>query len=242
MKSQTTKSQNQLRRKNRGQSGTDQKIRVIIADDNPLCRKGLRDHLHEDGRFEVIAATDHAQAATGSTLKHEPDVVVLDSSALGMKSLELASLIRARNSRSQLVVFVPERDDKFLNQAISLGVKGYVLKRNSPEEITDCIATVASGAAYATPVLTDLLLQRRGKFEALSRRQPGLGHLTTAERRILQRISQGRTSREIAVECDISPRTVDSHRARICDKLGLSGSNRLLQFAVEHRDALSHLD
>jgi DNA-binding CsgD family transcriptional regulator len=85
-------------------------------------------------------------------------------------------------------------------------------------------------------------LKRRSKIESLSRRKPGLSYLTAAERRILKRIAQGKTSREIAAECSISPRTVDSHRAHICEKLGLTGSNRLLQFALEHRDALGHLE
>jgi len=219
-----------------------QKFRVTIADEFALCRKGLQSLLEEDGRFQVVGATDTAAATLQTIFELKPDIAVLDATQPDAKSLELISLIRAKNLKTHLVVFVPERDEKFLNQALGLGIEGYLLKRNGPKEILDGIVTVAAGEAYVTPALTNFLLKRRGKFESLNRRQPGMAHLTVTERKILKNISQGKTSREIARQFGISPRTVDSHRAHICEKLGLSGSNRLLQFALEQRDALSYLE
>jgi DNA-binding NarL/FixJ family response regulator len=221
---------------------TKQPFGVIIADESPLCRKGLRDLLEEDGRFEIVAEADHGQAALRAILSNKPDVAVLDSALPGICSLEVAALLKARNHKTNLVLLASQKDETTFNQAISLGIKGYVLRRNPPNEILECIAAAARDEAYVSPVLTDMLLRRRGRTDSLDRRQPGLGRLTAAERRILKNIAQGKTSREIASDCGISPRTVDSHRAHICEKLGLSGSNRLLQFAFEHRDALSHLD
>jgi DNA-binding NarL/FixJ family response regulator len=120
-------------------------------------------------------------------------------------------------------------------------VQGYVLKENASDEILNCIAAVAKGEAYVSPSLTSFMLGRRRRAQSLALHRPNLEDLTVAEKRILQRIAAGKTSKEIATELFISPRTVESHRANICDKLGLTGSNRLLQFALENRDALNHL-
>lgn len=218
------------------------KFRVAIVDENSLCRKGLGDLLREDGRFEVVAEADHGESGLKAILETRPDVAVLDVALPGLSGLEIAALLKTKDHAIQPVILGLQKDEKLFNQAIGLDIRGYMLKKNAPNEILDCIHAVARGEAYISSSFTDLLLRRRSNIESLSRRKPGLSQLTAAERRILKRIAQGRTSREIAAECSISPRTVDSHRAHICEKLGLSGSNRLLQFALEHRDALGHLD
>jgi DNA-binding NarL/FixJ family response regulator len=218
------------------------KIRVVIVDENPLCRRGLRHLLNEDDRFELAAEADQGNAGLKAILKHKPDVAIIDANLAGMNGLELTALLQAKDAVVNTVILGQEKDEKLFNQAISLGVKGYVLKKNAANEILDCIVTVARGEAYICPVLTDFLLRRAGRTESLEKHKPGLNQLTAAERRVLNRIAHGKTSREIAAECGISPRTVDSHRSHICEKLNLTGRNRLIHFAIEHRDALSHSD
>lgn len=220
----------------------EEQFSVFIADESPLCRMGLRVFLGEDKRFNIVGEADQGELAFKSILTHQPDVAVIEANLPGLSGFELAGLLKAQNCRTNLVIFAAEKDERLFNQAISVGIRGYLLKRNPAAEILNCLAAVACGEAYVSPLLSDFLLRRRTRTDALGRRQPGLARLTVTERRILQRIATGMTSREIAAQCGISPRTVDSHRAHICEKLGLSGSNRLLQFAFEHRDALSQLD
>jgi DNA-binding NarL/FixJ family response regulator len=236
------KSRKQARRPVATRTAQPHRFRVTITDENVLCRKGLQDLLEQDGRFQIVAAADNTPAALEAIAKLEPDVAIVDASLPDSNGLDLVTFIRAKSLKTHIVVFVPDRDERFLNQAIGLGIEGYLLKRISSKEILNGIVTVASGEAYVTPALTNFLLKRRGKFETLNRRRPGVAHLTVTERRVLKSISQGKTSREIATQFGVSPRTVDSHRAHICEKLGLSGSNRLLQFALEQREALSYLD
>jgi DNA-binding NarL/FixJ family response regulator len=133
------------------------------------------------------------------------------------------------------------KDEQVFNQAMSLGVKGFVLKENAVSEILNCIASVANAEPYVSPSLSGFLLRRRNRAETLATRNPTLTDLTTAERRILKAIAQKKTTREIASELFVSPRTVESHRANISTKLCIKGANSLLQFALEHRDALEHL-
>src|SRR5215469_13163253 len=145
------------------------KIRIVIVDENPLCRRGLRHLLNEDGRFDVAAEADQGNAGLKVILEHKPDVAIIDADLAGMDGLELTALLRAKDSAVNAVILGQEKDEKLFNQAISLGVKGYVLKRNAAKEILDCVATVARGEAYICPVLTDFLLRRAGRTESLER-------------------------------------------------------------------------
>jgi DNA-binding NarL/FixJ family response regulator len=217
------------------------KMTVVIVDDHPLFRQGLRQAIEGDSRFEVTGEADHSQTALQMILEQKPNVAVLDINLPGMNGLEIAAVLKSRKSRTNLVVLTMLKDEQVFNKALNLDIKGYVLKENAAAEILNCIASVARSEAYVSPSLTDFLLRRRGRAESLASHRPGLEDLTIAERRILNRIAQGKTTKEIAAEFFVSPRTVESHRANICDKLGLTGSNRLLQFALENRDALSHL-
>lgn len=218
------------------------KFRVVIVDENPLCRRGLRELLLEDERFEIVAEADHGEGGLKAILELKPDVAILDSNLPGLGGLEVAALLKVKDGAIRPVILAQEKDEKHFNRAINLGIKGYVLRKNAGKEIVDCIAEVARDEAYISSMLTDFLLRRGRRTESLERRKPGLSRLTDAERRVLNRIAQGKTSKEIAAEWNISPRTVDSHRSHICEKLNLSGKNRLLQFALEHRDAFRHLD
>jgi len=174
-------------------------------------------------------------------LEAKPDVAVIDLNLPKLGGLEVARALQARKARVGLVVLTMLKDEQAFNQAMNLGIQGYVLKENAAGEILNCIASVAMGEPYVSPSLTAYLLRRRSRADALAARTPCLEDLTTAERRILKAIAQKKTTREIASELFISPRTVESHRANICAKLSLKGPNVLLQFALEHRDALDQI-
>jgi len=218
------------------------KLRVVIVDDHPLFRQGLRQAIQDDARLEIAGEAARSEEALDLILGDKPDVAVLDVSLPGMNGMELASTLKTKRSATKVVILTMLKDEQVFNRALNLGIRGYVLKENAAAEILNCIAAVADGEAYVSPALTDFLLRRRSRVELLVGHRPALDDLTTAERRILKRIAQGKTTKEIAAELFISPRTVESHRSHICEKLELTGSNRLLQFALENRDALSHLD
>lgn len=245
MKLKVTVAKNLRRPKVAGSSSSSKlrrKIRIVIVDENPLCRRGLRDLLREDERFEVAAEADQGNAGLKVILEHKPDVAIIDENLAEPNGIELAGMLRVKNAAVNTLILSHEKDEKRFNYAISQGVKGYLLKRNAKNEVFECVVRVARGEAYICPEVTDFLLRRAGRAESLERQKPGLSQLTTTERRVLNRIAHGKTSREIAVEYGISPRTVDSHRSHICEKLNLRGRNRLIQFAIEHRDVLGGPD
>ena len=217
------------------------KIGVLIVDDHPLFRQGLRQVILSDSRFELAGEADDAEAAIKLNQEKKPDIIVLDVNLPKMSGLELAAVLKSKKCPAGLVVLTMLKDERIFNQAMNVGVTGFVLKENAAGEILNCMASVAEGEPYVSPSLSGFLLKRRNRAEGLASRTPTLNDLTTAERRILKAIAQKKTTKEIASELFISPRTVESHRANISTKLALKGSNSLLQFALEHRDALEHL-
>jgi DNA-binding NarL/FixJ family response regulator len=238
-------SANPRSRKRAGSYGAPQKaekkLRLIIIDEHPLCRKGLRDLLKEDGRFEIVAESDRTKTAAKTVLEQRPDAAVLDGGPQCDPTLEMVALLKTRKCKTGFVILAQQPDQDLFERALRAGIRGFVLKRGPLNEILDCIAAVASGSAYVTPALTDFLLQRDAVVPVGERQRPGIKLLTVAERHILKLIAQGRTSREIAAECRISPRTVGSHRTHICEKLGIHGTNCLLHFALEHGDMVRRL-
>ncbi len=215
---------------------------MVIVDDHPLFRQGLRQAIEENPRFEVVGEAGRGEDAVEMILQQAPDVAVLDLNLSGMSGFEVMNALKARKCATRIVILTMVKEEHAFNAALNLGVKGYVLKENASAEILNCITAVANGNSYVCPALTDFMLQRRSRSALLAQKRPGLEDLTTAERRILKRIADGKTSREIASEFFISHRTVESHRAHISEKLDLNGSNRLLQFAFQHRDSLSNVE
>ena len=211
---------------------------VLIVDDHPLFRGGLRQVILADPRFELVGEAGDGEAAWKSILEKKPDVAVLDVNLPGLTGLEVARKIQEKKLRTRVIILTMLKDEELINRALDFGVNGFVLKENAVEDILDAIAAAAGGGHYLSPAVSGYLVRRRNRAEALAAHKPGLDDLTKAERRILKLIAGKKTSREIGAELFISPRTVEAHRANICTKLDLHGSHSLLQFALENRSSL----
>lgn len=213
-------------------------IKVLIVDDHPLFREGLRQVIAADARFKLVGEAGDGKKGLQLVQEKRPDVAVLDVNLPEMSGLDVARKLQAARSFTRLVILTMYKEEETFNRALDLGVQGFVLKENAVEDILDCLAAVAKGGHYLSPSISGYLLRRRTKSEQLAAKTPGLDDLTKAERRILQLIGQKKTSKEIAAELFISPRTVEAHRANISGKLNLRGAHSLLQFALEHRSSL----
>jgi DNA-binding NarL/FixJ family response regulator len=214
------------------------RIRVLIVDDHPLFRSGLRQVIESDPRLELAGETGDGVAAFRLILEAKPDVAVLDVNLPGQTGLEVARAIQEKKLRTRVIILTMHREEELINRALDFGVNGFVLKENATGNILDAIEAVAAGEHYLSPEVSGHLVRRHHRAEALAAQKPGLDDLTKAERRILRLIAVKKTSREIAAELFISPRTVEAHRANICAKLELRGSHSLLQFALENRSLI----
>jgi len=214
------------------------RVKVLIVDDHPLFRQGLRQMVETDRRFELVAEAGDGETALQLIHEKKPDIAVLDVNLPGLSGLEVAQRLQGKRVRTRIIILTMHKDEATFNRAVDLGVKGFVLKENAVQDILNSLATVSAGEHYLSPSISGYLVRRRGRAEALADKKPGLDDLTKAERRILKLIAEKKTSREIAAELFISPRTVEAHRANICAKLELRGSHSLLQFALENRSSV----
>jgi two-component system, NarL family, response regulator NreC len=214
------------------------RIRTLIVDDHPLFRHGLRQMISAEPRFEVVAEASDGISGLNEVNRAKPEVIILDITLPGMNGLEVVRQLRSTRCPAKVIILTMHGEDEVFNTAMNLEVQGYVLKENACTEIINCLKAVTSGDYYLSPSMSACLVNRRRRAASLAGVQPGLDSLTTAERRILRRIADNRTSKEIGTEFCVSPRTVDAHRANICSKLNLRGSHRLLRFAIEHRAEL----
>lgn len=213
-------------------------IKVFIVDDHPLFRNGLRQVITASPRLDLIGESGEGESALKFILEHKPGVAVLDLNLPGLTGLQIAARLQDKKISTRLIILTMHKEEEMINRALDLGVAGFVLKENAVEDILEAIVTVARGESYLSPAVSGVLIRRRTRAEALAAKKPGLEDLTKAERRILKLVAEKKTSKEIAAELFISPRTVEAHRANISQKLQLTGIHSLLQFALENRSAL----
>ena len=213
-------------------------IRIVLADDHPIVRSGLRLTIESDPQLRVVAEASDGQEALAQIQTHQPAIAVLDIDMPKLDGFGVARALRKARLAIQIVFLTLHSAEDLFNEAMDLGAKGYILKESAVTEIVHGIRAVASGQYFVTPALTTHLLNRRHRTQQLTEKVPGLTSLTPTEQRILQLVAAYKSSKDIAEELFIHYRTVENHRTNICQKLGLSGHNALLKFALQHKDEL----
>jgi len=209
-------------------------IRIVLADDHPVYRDGLRDILDGEPSFEMVAEAGDGRRALAVIRERNPDVALLDIDMPLRDGMEVARACAQEKSPCRLIFLTMHRDEAILEEALSLGDRGYVLKDSAAREIVEAVKVVAGGSDYLGSVMTGLLRKRSRP----PRTRGGMESLAASEKKVLRLIASGRTSKEIARDLGLSPRTVENHRSRLCEKLGLAGVHSLVKFAIDHKDAL----
>jgi DNA-binding NarL/FixJ family response regulator len=213
-------------------------IRVLIADDHPVVRKGLRMAIEEDAGLCVVAEAPDGEIAVAQIAELRPDVAVLDIDMPRLDGLGVAREIARGGLPVEMVFLTMHVQEDLLQAALELGAKGYILKDTALLEIAAAVRSVAAGQPYLNSTLAARLLQRQPQRHAGPARYAPLDRLTPTECRIVQLIASDKSSKEIGTELSIHYRTVENHRTNICRKLGLEGANALLRFALQNKHNL----
>lgn len=216
----------------------DNQTRVLIADDHEIFRLGLVKTIERDKNFLIIAQAADGGEALAQIRAKRPDIAVLDVSMPVMNGLDVGRVVYQEALPTEVIFLTMYKDIAYFNAAMDIGVRGYLLKDNASADLLTCLRTVAEGKHYISPTISNLLVERQKKAQDLSQRVPTLQHLSPAERHILKLLADNFTSKEIADKLFVSMRTVENHRTHICQKLGIKGHNRLLQFALENKGGL----
>jgi DNA-binding NarL/FixJ family response regulator len=209
-----------------------------MADDHPMFRGGLRQVIESQPDLQVVHETGDGADALRAVRELKPNVAILDLDMPKISGLDLTAAIQREQMPTRVIILTMYREEDMFNEAMDLGVLGYVLKDSAADDILHCIRAVADGRHYLSPTVSGFLVNRHTRAESLRRAKPGLADLTPAELRILRLIARNKTSKEIADELELSTRTVDNHRFNICTKLQLHGVHSLVKFAFDHKSEL----
>jgi DNA-binding NarL/FixJ family response regulator len=213
-------------------------ITILIADDHPMFRDGVKQALSHDVSLKVVAVASDGEQALQLVKEHSPDVAVLDMNMPKMTGLSVLKELKKSDSKTEVVFLTMFDDEDILNEAMDLGVKAYIVKESASVDIVNAVHAAHEGRYYISPSLTGKVVRRKEKKESFASSHPRLQSLTEQERRILKMIASSKSSKEIAETLFLSQKTIDNYRFKISEKLGLSGSYSLLKFALENKTLL----
>lgn len=211
------------------------KINIIIADDHPIFRAGLRQTIENDSRFKVVAEAADGETAVQLASERLPEMIVLDINMPKMNGFEVAAELHRKNISAHIIFLTMHSEREIFDKAMEAGAEGYVLKDSAATDILNCLNAVAAGQNFTSSAITSYLFRRAG---SIADKNETLDELTVSERKILQKIAEYKTSKEIADEMFLSHPTIENYRTNICAKLNLQGSHSLIKFAVQNRDKL----
>lgn len=207
------------------------KLRVLVADDHNVVRAGLRALINAQADMEVVAEAADGEDACLRTAESEPDVAVMDVSMPVLGGAFATERIKRLLPGVKVLALTVHEDRSYLQQILQAGASGYVLKRAAAEELIQAIRSVARGGTYLDPALADKVLGGLFGRPVPTGHPPGWG-LSDREEEVLRLIAHGYTNREIAARLELSVKTVETHKARAMEKLGLSGRAGLVAYAI----------
>jgi len=215
-----------------------QEIRILIADDHPIMRQGLKQIIEIEPHLKVVGEAANGSEALAMIEELLPDAAILDVDMPHQDGFQVARSLIANKNPAAIIFLTMHSEEQMFHAALDLGAKGYVLKDSAIDEIVTAINEVVAGRAFTSLPMTSYFTRRQNYNNVPDEQQLGLRQLTPTEYRILKLLADYKTNKDIAEELSVSPRTVETHRARICQKLNLQGSHALMKFAVQYKSLL----
>jgi DNA-binding NarL/FixJ family response regulator len=207
-------------------------ISVVVADDHGIVREGIRALIEGENDIKVCAEASDGREVIEQVEKHQPNIVILDIAMPRLSGLETLEHIRSKHPGVKTILLSMHADPPMIQNAISLGVDGYVLKNSRTSEILAAIRAVVRGGSYFSPtVAREIVAQVRDPRPAGD--QP-FSILSGREREVLHLIAEGFAAKEVAVQLNISTKTVEAHRTSLMRKLGVRKATELVRYAVRH--------
>jgi len=206
------------------------KLRILLVDDHPVVRDGIRSWLSQQPSLEVAGEAADGEEAIESAVRLQPDLVLMDISLPRMSGLDAAKILRQRVPKAQVLILSVHNKKEFVLEIVRSGARGYVLKEAGPTELLKAIETVAAGEVYFSAPAAKLLLQEHVRRSNNS--HDGVDRLSNREREVLVSIAGGSMNKEIAVRLGLSLRTIETHRESIMRKLDIHTVAGLTKFAI----------
>jgi DNA-binding NarL/FixJ family response regulator len=203
-------------------------IKILIADDHAVVAEGLKTLIEAQTDMQVVAIVGDGREAVRQVGELEPDVVIMDLSMPELNGADATRVLLEQGPGRKVIVLSMYADHEYVRRALKAGALGYVVKRSAGKDVVEAIRTVHAGERYISPMVADAVATDppAGKEDRLAR-------LSTREREVLQLLAEGRTGSEIAQRLSLSPKTVETYRARLVEKLGIRDVAGLVRFAIQ---------
>jgi DNA-binding NarL/FixJ family response regulator len=203
-------------------------IRILLADDHNVVRKGVRKTLEEHDYWQVCGEASDGREAVKLALELKPDIVVLDLTMPELNGIEATRQIKKSLPQTEVLIFTMHKTEEMILSAFEAGARGFVLKSKDELELVDAIKAVTRHQPFFNTAVSEALLDN------LLRPSPRDSILTDREREIVQLLAEGKSNKEVAVALDLSVKTVDAHRATIMRKLEINSIAELVRYAIRN--------
>ena len=207
-------------------------VRILLADDHTILRKGLRLLLEREPGFGVVAEASNGKEAIDAVVRELPDVVIMDIAMPMLNGIEATKRISAEHPKTAVIVLSVHSDESYILRALKAGARGYLLKDSAESDLIHAVHVVAAGKAYFSPAVSKILADDYVRQVQQQGVEDPYELLTTRERELLQLIAELKPSKEIASLLGLSPYTVDTHRGNIMQKLNIHSIPELTLYAV----------
>jgi two-component system response regulator NreC len=207
-------------------------IRVLLAEDHTLFRKGLRSLLDTEAGIEVVGEAENGREALEKVQQLHPDIVLMDISMPELNGLEATYQIKQQFPEINVLILTMHADEEYVFQILRAGASGYVLKHAEPSELVMAIQATARGGSFLSPSISRTVIERYIQQAEAMTEEDSYELLTPREREVLQLIAEGHSTRDIAERLCISVKTVETHRAHVIEKLDLHSTAELVKYAI----------
>jgi DNA-binding NarL/FixJ family response regulator len=211
------------------------KLRILVADDHGLVRRGARAVLHSRAGWKVVGEAANGREAVEKAIKLKPDVAVVDLSMPELDGVEVARQIREAVPDTKILVLTMHESDQMVRSALDAGARGYLLKSDLTECLVKAVKAVSEGKRFLTSKVSEIVVEGFLNTRSQHRQEGRAGpRITPREIEIIRLLAEGKSNKEIAARLGIAVRTVETHRAKIMLKLGLNSKSRLVQYAIRN--------
>jgi DNA-binding NarL/FixJ family response regulator len=207
-------------------------IRVLLADDHVIVRRGLRALIEQDPRISVIDEAGDGRETLEKIGRHAPDVVVMDIGMPNLNGIETTRQIRNRYPDVKVVILTMHASEEYVKAVIDAGASAYVLKQAAPSELSLAIEAARQGGSYLSPSICARVVDGLKRKIMAGEKRSGFDSLTSREREVLQLIAEGNSIKKIAESLFISPKTAETHRTHLMEKLELHNAAEIVRYAI----------
>ena len=208
------------------------KIRILIADDHGIVRKGLRLQLEQSSDFEVVGEATEGREAVRMAEELLPDVVIMDIAMPNLNGIQATTQLVKKNPQIGVIILSMYSDETYLMRTLAAGAKGYLLKESADVDLHRAVEVVAQGKPFFSPAIADTLLEDYMRQLQQRGLQDSYDLLTEREKEILQLLAEGKSNKDVAGILNLSTNTVETHRTRIMQKLDLHSTAEIVLYAV----------